>query len=183
MGGPVAMPRASSAVFPIRRSWTYGTISPVAVDAGGQLVAVLSQLLNLAEFTTLFQEFRITRAVFEFTFLPGSTGRVEPVLWVGNYVSSQFSAPTSLDEVLQLSGQKKLTFGPDRRTINVGFVPKIRTGDSVQQLRVSPWIAMASPNGAHFGLWYWISHFNTTYAPGSVMSITATYMVQFRGTQ
>lgn len=183
MGGPVAVPRAPSAVFPIRRSWNYGTLSPVVSDYGGQLVAVLSQLPSVAEFTTLFQEYRITRAVFEFTYLPGSTGRIEPVLWVGNYVSAQFSAPSSIDDVLQLSGQKKLTFGPDRRTINVGFVPKIRTGDTVQQLRVSPWIGMATNNTAHYGLWYWLAFFNTTQTPGSIMHVTATYMVQFRGTQ
>lgn len=169
--------------YTMSRSFVLGSVSPVATDAGGSFVAILTQLPNVAEFTNLFQEYKIVRAAYEVTFLPGPSERYTPVFWYGNFVSDAFIAPTSLDDVLQTSGQRKFAFGPDKRTVRVGFAPKVRTGDSVQQLRRSPWIAMASPGSTHVGLWYWIQFFNTGLVTGSSISITATYVVQFRGTK
>lgn len=169
--------------YSLTRSFVYGSVSPVAVDAGGLLVATLTQLPSVIEFTNLFQEYRIERVAFEFTFLPSSVERYTPVLWYGNQVADIFTAPTSLDDVLQLSGQRKFAFGPDKRTVRVGFAPKVRTGDSVQQQRRSPWIAMATNAAAHGGLWYWLQFFNTGLVTGSTINITATYVLGFRGTR
>lgn len=166
----------------VQRSFNYGNVSPVATDAGGVFTSALTQLPSSAEFTTLFQEYRIVWTYWEVSFLP-STGGYSPILWYGLYRAGQFTAPTTLDEVLQLTGQRKYAFGPDKRTVRIGYKPMVRTGDSVQQMRPSPWIALASSSAAHFGLWYWLQFFNTTDAPGSKMSITGTHQLEFRGTQ
>lgn len=166
----------------LTRSFNYGTISPVASDFGGQLQVLLAQLPNVSELTNLFQEYRIDMAAFEVTYLPASTERYTSVLWYGNYVVNVGTPPATFDDVLQLSGQRKFAFGPDRRTVKIGFKPKVRTSDVVVMLRSSPWISTITPSVNHLGLWYWAQHFNTTISLGAQLSVTATLSLSLRGT-
>jgi len=181
-GAPAAVPRALKP-WTVTRSFNLGSLTPVAVEFGDAFVANLNQMPSFGEFTSLFQEYRIVYAVYELTYLPAATERYTPVVWYGNYIASQARSPTTLEQVMQLSGTRKFAFGPDKRTLRLGFKPKIRTGDSVQQMRASPWIAMASTNVSHYGLWVWYQYFTATFALGSNITITATFTLSFRGSQ
>lgn len=176
----VGVPRAIRP-YTLTRSFNLGNISPVVSDAGYLFAAQASQLPSNTEFYNMFQEYRLVWASYEITFLPASTERYTPVVWYGNFLGGD--TPSSLDDVMQLSGQRKFAFGPDRRTLRLGFKPKLRTSDTVQQMRPSPWINIGSLTASHYGLYAWFQFYNTTYSLGASLSITATYTVSLRGTR
>lgn len=179
-GSQVVIPR------PLRpwtctRSFNLGSITPLSTEQGYSVSASLSQLPSNSEFTSLFLEYRILKADYEVTYLSGDNDRYNVVLWAGNFPTSYNSSPPDLNAVMQLSGASKFAFGPDKRVRRVGFPPLIRTGDQVYQLRRSPWISIVTAGANHGGLWFWFQYFDTTYALGSRITLTATYTLQFRG--
>lgn len=181
-GNPSADAVIPRPMRPLRtsRSFNLGTISPTVSDQGYGLNATLAQLPSFTEFTALFQEYRITWSSFDITYLPATTERYTPVFWYANYIAGG-AGGFSLDEIMQFTGARKFAVGPDKRTLRVGFKPTVRTSDGIAVLRRSPWLAIASPGVAHSGIQMWFQHFNTSTALGSVISITATHQLEFRG--
>lgn len=182
-GQQSVIPRAPSSLV-LTRLHDLGTLAPVATDFGYALVANLNVLPNVSELTALFQEYRLTNAVWDLTFIPASTERYSPTVWYANYVVDTSGAgPASLSDVSQTSGVRRFAFGPDKRILRIGFKPRIRTSDTVYMLMTSPWITTFTPNVNHGGLWLWFQDFNATEALGARIRLTVTLTVQLRGTR
>lgn len=175
----VAVPRPLRA-WRTTRSFMTGPFLPVATDYGRSLVVALNALPDYLEFEPLFQQYRLLRAAHEVTFLPGIADRYSPVVWCGRICGAAVVAPTSLNEVMQLAGNRKFAFGPDKRTFRVSYVPMCRTSDATALTRYSPWCSMRIyPD--HFGAHLWFQGFNTIQSAGAEIYISCTMTFELRG--
>lgn len=183
-GGPSRDSGVPRAIKPwtCSRVFSLGPYLPVAADYGGLGVFALNQLPSFAEFTNLFQEYKLKWTSWEFTYLPNPAAPVyTPVIWTANQSVAGSSAPATLSQMSQISGVRKFAYGPDKRTYRCGARPVMRTSDSLYLQVRSPWISTADPAAGHFGIAYWWQFFNTTTCPGAAFHISVTHTVCLRG--
>ena len=171
--------------FRCKRSYNYGTITPVAGEFGNWFGVVLGNVPSVSEFTALFQEYRITRFAYTFTWLSANNANNVSIIL---HTAPQFrtnAAPATLLEVLEVSGAKKIALGSDHRQRQVVVSPPmvdVTTNSSTSLLMKSPWLQTTDTNVFHYGFWVWYQHFTTTYALNQVLDVNVEVSFEFRGT-
>lgn len=176
---------ASMPTFRCKRSYNYGNITPIALEFGNWFGMLLSNVPNVGEFTSLFQEYRITRFAYTFTWLSANNANNVGVIL---HTAPQFrnsTAPTSLNDVMEISGVHKIALGSDHRQRQVVVsrpMVDISTNSSTSYLVKSPWLQTTDTGVLHYGFWIWYQHFTTTYALGQVLDVNVEVSLEFRGT-
>lgn len=172
--------------FRCKRAYNYGTITPVAGEFGNWFGVTLAAVPSVTEFTQLFQEYRILRFSYTFTWLVKNNGNNASIILHTAPMFRTSAAPVTLNEVQEISGAHKIALGIDRRsrTVVVASPRADMTSNSGQSsyLVRSPWIQTTDQSVFHYGFWVWYQHFTTTYSLDTVLDVNVELDFEFRGT-
>jgi len=171
--------------FRCKRAYNYGTITPVAGEFGNWFGVVLGNVPGVTEFTQLFQEYRILRFAYTFTWLAKNNGHSASLILHSAPMFRTSAAPATLNEVQEVSGAHKIALGSDHRsrTITVASPRADMASNSQTSYLVrSPWIQSTDQQVFHYGIWVWYQHFTTTYSLDQVLDVNVEVDFEFRGT-
>jgi len=167
-----------SAPYKFSRSFSLGSLSKSASDQGYAFPFSLNQIPAAAEFTALFDKYRITGIDLTFSYYfiatqaPASVAgasQIWPVLHL--YMDDDDAIiPTTKSEVEQRMSVQRVAFAPNRQTISVSLKPRFvqsRAGTSVNLAPIGTWVDMTTPGVQYYGVKLWADYYNTG-APSSV---------------
>lgn len=151
----------------------------------------LSDLPNYAEFTALFDQYRITR--ISISFLPMSNCNIlsaitssdtgNPGIFGTVLDFDDANAPTTLAELQQyqtFSYQPAVTRRVHRRSFKPRIASAVYAGAFTSFANMKDiWIDVASPNVQYYGLKYYMDQYDAITTP-QIYQVMATYYVQFR---
>jgi len=165
----------------IKRTLWAPTIASSTVGTGQSLAFTLNALPSYAEFTSLFEFYRI--CAVKVTFLPRQTDFATQTvsnLWtVIDY--NDVTAPTSNTQMQQYSAVKLHSgFKPFTMYLKPRVAMPVWQGLSSSGYapgKANQWLDCNSPAIQHYG----IKMFWDTLQSGTTMDITATYYMQFKG--
>lgn len=152
------------------RTFNSGELPILPADQGYATVFLLSALPNFAEFTALFDQYRIEKVSMTFVIdiADGSLNSTTkwPRLTIAPDYNNQ-SAPSSEDTLLQYPQCQVYQFSEFNREVTVHIKPKVaatvfRTGiTSAYTMQTPGWLDVATSDVPHYGLRYFISNHNS----------------------
>lgn len=164
------------------------------IQFGVGCVFKLTDLANSAEFTSLFNEYRIDKIVFKITALgqdAGDQGQV-PSAYV-SWDPNDGTAPPSSESMQQRSSTRLVDFIAGQSQVVMG-IPKaaqqLYTNGGIvsygfQSNNKNLWIDCSSPsNGTpHYGLKLYFRNFFGVFGGGTALRMQPTYYMSFRRTR
>lgn len=169
-----------TAPYKFARSFDLGTLPKSVSDQGYAWPFALNQVPSSAEFTTLFDKYRITGVELTFTYIRVGESSGEQ-LWPAMYLymdDDDAAIPTTKNEVMERMSVQRVCFSPTRQTISVKLRPRwTQTFTGTTNIApASTWLDMSTPGVQHYGVKAWVHYYNTT-APGTL--ITAQGVMHF----
>jgi hypothetical protein len=155
-----------SAPYKFSRSFDLGTLSKSAADQGYAWPFALNQLPAVAEFTNLFDKYRITSIDLTFS-LVRETGTTNDLVWPAMFLfmdDDDSVIPTTKSSVLERMSVQRVSFAPTRQTISVKIRPRwiqSRAGTSTNLAPQNSWIDMSTPGVQHYGVKSWVDYYNS----------------------
>lgn len=168
----VPLPSQVRDVHKFVRSSVVGNLAPTAADKGWAWTFALSDMPNSTEFTSLFDQYRIRKAILRFTYTNQSTTSY-PVM----YVTSDYDSAVAPATSAELTQRRHVTwaFGPTRQQFEMSLEPRalmdVGTGGASGYSGLVPrseWIDLAFSTLTHRGVVAWIANFNTTSGGGLI---------------
>lgn len=190
--GPYSLvPRLSqNTVYSFKRMTQTTSINPGAagVNAYGAFYYRLVDVPGYTEFTTLFDQYRMTGVKMKFVPRASqnvSTQSMGDLVYIIDYDDA--TAPTSQNQLLENQSVKvRQVFS---RPFSVYIRPRTNftvigtSGNQTANIPIKTWLDCASPDANYFGLkWAWVNA-ASTLSPLPSIDIYITYYVQFRGVQ
>lgn len=151
-------------------------------DTFGGLNFSLSDVPNSAEFTSLFDMYKINGV--KITFIPQMTENISLGAVNNAYASSRFfsaidyndaTAPVTVDELRQYQSAK---WTPILKR-HTRYIPKPKIIDS-GGFTLSPWISTATPNANYFGIKYAIEAMASTGTTTMEYTVECKFYMSFR---
>lgn len=178
-------PLNSLPIYKFVRTTQLYDVAKGAVDAGVSYSFTLANAPGYSEFTTLFDQYRISMVEVTFVLVATTALTNDPTLWMAADYDA-IAAPASLT-ALQQRDVVPITLGPSRLQSSFKIKPRISTTavDSGGAIVASPllpvgtWIDCADASVAHNGIIGWFSNYNTTSA-ASLVQVSVRYHLEFR---
>lgn len=147
------------------------TLTAPAVDAGASYSLTLGAVLDSAEFTALFDQFRITMFEFTWTWAP-YVAAVHASNFPTMYLSADFdgsTAPSVIADIQTRGSCKQVDFSDTNRTTTVivkrpGVLGTVSSGSG--RVTRSPWLDVALTSEPHYGIVTWYKNYNTVALSG-----------------
>lgn len=181
----VASSLSSLQSYRIRRTVAQ-TVSQGSVDVGRSFVGQLSQLPNISEFTSLFDQYRILKIHFSFLLLRagqfGTTGVYNYPNMCWSYDPNDSTTPVTLADVTSYQQFGMEQFSETKRRIDITIVPRVpvSTPSTTLALPGATWCSTSDTSQPWFGLKTWIQEYASTLTTGTVVQVFATYDMEFR---
>lgn len=181
----------SSVVAPIVHSYTrmykLGDIVAGPADGGSGRSFTLSSLPNSSEFTSLYNQYRITQIdlIYEFSthILPSSKAYPRLTFCV-DY--NDASNPSAESELLQYETAEVFQFGQVKHTFKRSFKPRVAlaayqgTFSGYTTAPESMWLNCDNTSIQYYGIKEWVSNYNTVLASGATLTVYARYYMDFK---
>jgi len=175
--------------YKIARTFNSGELPTLPSDQGYATVFLLSALPNFAEFTALFDQYRIEKVSMKFV-LDIADGALNsttkyPRIAIAPDFNNQ-NAPSSEDILLQYPQCQIYQFSATNRELSVDIKPMVaatvfRTGiTSAYTMQTPGWLDVATSDVPHYGLRYYISNHNTTAFGSTRIRTYLKYHMAFR---
>lgn len=178
--------RLGADVHSISRTYNVGSFVPAAADFGLGFLHTLGQLPSFAEFTTLFDAYKLDCVTLRFVWRPGSASDGFPtLLWC--FDPDDGIAPSTESEMMERQGTKYTSFSSSRTMVRHRYKPHasvaLLTNGGVQRKGFGGgdvWCDMATTDVGYFGSKVWFAGFNTAITPSASILVYATYDLRLR---
>jgi len=166
--------------YKFSRSFDLGNLPLSSTDQGYAWPFALNQLPAVAEFTNLFDKYRITSIDMTFS-LAREMIPNQNLVWPAMFLfmdDDDAAIPISKSSVLERMSVQRVSFAPTRQTISVKINPRwiqSRAGTSTNIASPSTWLDMSTPSVQHYGVKAWIDFYNT----GTQSAISASGVMHF----
>jgi hypothetical protein len=173
------------AIHRFTRMQDFITLTKAAGDQGFGITFSLSGVSNYAEFTNLFDKYRITQIEITFLWQRGASDAVQrPILWYYQDWDGS-TVPATSSEVMDRGNFHQIMFSeanPTRTVVIKRPAALLATALGAASPARSPWIDCTLPAQVHYGLYGWGAFYNTTTASGTVSYITR-YTLEFQASR
>jgi hypothetical protein len=171
-------------LFKIVRPGLVRSLGKAASDQGYALTFSLDDAVSYSDFTTLFDEYRITRADITFWWQPGTSSVQFPHMCTAiDYDGA--TAPGAYTDLFQYSSTHIAMFNTANTIHNVSVknpgVSLSTFSGNAAPVR-SPWIDCSNVSQVHYGLLLFVGEYNSTTASGAI-SYHVRYHLEFRTTR
>lgn len=180
-----AVSMVPSGIHRFQRTSRQADVAKAAADQGYQVVFLLNALPNAAEFTSLYDCYRIEEV--DVTFIldlatVASTVSYPRIVYAPDWNDS--TPPVVENDVLSYQQAKSYQFSDVNRELTVKIRPRV--AQTVYLTAVTSgygwtsnplWLDTAYPGVPHFGLKFFISNFNTTSFGGTNLRYYTRYKV------
>lgn len=174
-------------VHKFSRVYQFGSAGKQALDSGTGFGVALSSLPNFADYTTLFNQYRITGLDVEYVLqtqvISGSYPRM---IFAVDYEDN--SSPTSEPEMLQYENCDIFNFSQMKPTFKRSLVPRVAVpafqfGVTTAYSVGAPgtWINCDYPSVIHYGWKHWLNNYNSTNTPTIDIKIYLRLHIECRG--
>jgi len=181
MGGPSRVVNNPGQVMRFTRCTVPTTLTKAAADQGYLLSFSLSQAIVPADFSSLFDQYRILNIELVFVWESASTVNV-PIFYEAVDYDGSALAPTSASDAMTFSTCKIRPMSTQRPILST-LIRRPGTlwsdGAAAALVKRSPWIDMTTTTELHYGWNAWIAFFNSTTASG-VLTYTARFDIECR---
>jgi len=156
-------------------------IAKVAADGGSMQNMSIAIVPGLAEFSGLFDRYRIDRYDICYSFQPGVVAVQFPTLHIA-YDLDGGAAPATLLALQEYGSYQRVEFDATHRSTSfANRKPGVIVDPAgVSRLATSPWLDLAVTGTSHHGFATWLEDYNTTVASGTLEVFFKVHM-SFRG--
>lgn len=178
--------RLATHEYPIRRTYQ-AVVATSATDIGRAANFIsLSAVPDVADFTTLFDQFTIDRIEVHFVCnraaqSAGNSAILPTLLYAQDLNDS--TAPTVIGDVLAYDTMQLFQFSESNRHVRFELRPKVQqavtTGTAIT---AGPaWCSTSSASTTPwYGFKFWLVDYNSTSTTGSVVTLYLTYHMRFK---
>jgi hypothetical protein len=172
-------PRNTQNVYKFRRYNTPFSISKGTADGGEAHGFFLSDVAASTEFTSLFDEWRIS-AINVSWFLSGQQLPGTPCMMYVYPDYDDVTPPATLLIALQVQGMKVVTLTAANPVHRMRIKPRSAIVTAGATISNSGWHDVASPSDVWYGVKWWMSNYNSTAYPGTYITCMFEYELEFR---
>jgi hypothetical protein len=164
-----------------------GIIAKTAADAGAGRNWQLSQMPNFAEYTALFNEYRITSIEITYdlsTSLLNSPTAYPRLAFCVDINDS--GSPIQESDLLQYQDVRVLQMSQVKTQFKHRFVPRVALAayqgafSGYSTAPAGQWLNTDNSNVQHYGTKEWLTNYNTTATPNTIIVLYAVFHMEFR---
>lgn len=178
----------SSRIYQFTRLWNVGALPKVALDQGNVRLFSLSSLPNSSEFTALFDMYRIDSVELEYQLITEVIGSAYPrIAFTPDYNDS--TPPTTESQVLEYGTSEMFLFSQYKPVFKRMLKPRAQLGTyqgAFTAYSLAPqdaWVSCDYPSVLYYGAKDFISSYNSTTFPNTIVQLYIRMNLSFRNSK
>lgn len=177
-----------SRVHQFSRLWNVGALSKTALDQGNVRLFSLSSIPNSSEFTALFDMYRIDRVELEYQLISEIIGSAYPrIAFTPDYNDS--TPPTTESQILEYGSSEMFLFSQYKPVFRRTLKPRAQLGTyqgAFTAYSMAPpgtWISCDYPGVLYYGAKDFISSYNSTTFPNTIIQLYVRVHLSFKNSK